>query len=363
MLKKEKAPDTEFEYLSAGLERMEKDIAQAEEIAKQENPYAEKVKALSDRLNQLNREIAETLVDDDKQAAETAPKEEAEEEKTSSNRKYSLDNSDNIRDNVSEEVFDKYLTEGIMQMVQDTVSKEIGEYVDLSKMRDPVARDEARDKLPYIRNLLFQYNEMRHYAETKPEYLDRQAVKIEYARRCFDNADEIRREVARGLEQHTRSEGMGTSGNADLSGDDKGARRSSGARGTRGVSRSVGHEKHGAREHFEKLYNEQMAKHSNQGAFSNAKHFSIDGKPIVGVRKYSAAWHGSPHKFDTFSLEAIGTGEGAQAHGWGLYFAKERRVSESYKEVLRHNKDEVLVDGEVWQAGFHKPCLVDGIKP
>ncbi len=31
---------------------------------------------------------------------------------------------------------------------------------------------------------------------------------------------------------------------------------------------------------------------------------------------YQSAWHGSPHKFDKFFLDAIGTGKGAQAHGW-----------------------------------------------
>ena len=46
------------------------------------------------------------------------------------------------------------------------------------------------------------------------------------------------------------------------------------------------------------------------------------------------AWHGSPHDFDTFDLGAIGTGEGNQAHGWGLYFAKDKKVSKLYKEVL-----------------------------
>ena len=46
------------------------------------------------------------------------------------------------------------------------------------------------------------------------------------------------------------------------------------------------------------------------------------------------AWHGSPHIFDTFSTEHIGTGEGAQAHGWGLYFAADRGVAERYKNVL-----------------------------
>lgn len=49
---------------------------------------------------------------------------------------------------------------------------------------------------------------------------------------------------------------------------------------------------------------------------------------------YQAAWHGSPHDFDTFDLGAVGTGEGNQAHGWGLYFAKDKKVSKLYKEVL-----------------------------
>ena len=49
---------------------------------------------------------------------------------------------------------------------------------------------------------------------------------------------------------------------------------------------------------------------------------------------YQAAWHGSPHDFDTFDLGAIGSGEGNQAHGWGLYFAKDKKVSKLYKEVL-----------------------------
>lgn len=38
-------------------------------------------------------------------------------------------------------------------------------------------------------------------------------------------------------------------------------------------------------------------------------------------RFFQAAWHGTPHDFDEFKLNKIGTGEGAQAYGWGLYFA------------------------------------------
>ena len=49
---------------------------------------------------------------------------------------------------------------------------------------------------------------------------------------------------------------------------------------------------------------------------------------------FQSAYHGTPHRFDEFSLDNIGTGEGAQAHGWGLYFAEDREVSEKYKSNL-----------------------------
>lgn len=43
------------------------------------------------------------------------------------------------------------------------------------------------------------------------------------------------------------------------------------------------------------------------------------------------AYHGSPHDFDQFSLSKIGTGEGNQAFGHGLYFAESPAVAEVYK--------------------------------
>jgi hypothetical protein len=46
------------------------------------------------------------------------------------------------------------------------------------------------------------------------------------------------------------------------------------------------------------------------------------------------AHHGTPHKVDRFSTEKIGTGEGAQAYGWGLYFADSKAVAESYQKTL-----------------------------
>lgn len=46
------------------------------------------------------------------------------------------------------------------------------------------------------------------------------------------------------------------------------------------------------------------------------------------------AWHGSPHQFDRFSTEHIGSGEGAQMHGWGLYFADDQAVADRYRGSL-----------------------------
>ena len=49
-----------------------------------------------------------------------------------------------------------------------------------------------------------------------------------------------------------------------------------------------------------------------------------------GIRAY----HGSPHDFDRFDLSKIGTGEGAQAFGHGLYFAENEGVAKSYRDGL-----------------------------
>jgi hypothetical protein len=46
-------------------------------------------------------------------------------------------------------------------------------------------------------------------------------------------------------------------------------------------------------------------------------------KLIKGIRAY----HSSPHDFDKFDLAKIGTGEGAQVYGHGLYFAENPAVS------------------------------------
>lgn len=57
---------------------------------------------------------------------------------------------------------------------------------------------------------------------------------------------------------------------------------------------------------------------------------------------HQKAYHGSPYTFDHFDLGAIGTGEGNQAHGWGLYFAQDKKIAENYKDILGANSGEVI---------------------
>lgn len=52
-----------------------------------------------------------------------------------------------------------------------------------------------------------------------------------------------------------------------------------------------------------------------------------------------SAYHGTPYSFEEFDLGAIGTGEGAQAHGWGLYSAQDEEVARKYKAKLSGEDD------------------------
>ena len=54
----------------------------------------------------------------------------------------------------------------------------------------------------------------------------------------------------------------------------------------------------------------------------------------AGILSRIKAFHGSPHDFDRFSSENIGTGEGAQAYGHGLYFAEREGTAASYRDAL-----------------------------
>jgi hypothetical protein len=54
------------------------------------------------------------------------------------------------------------------------------------------------------------------------------------------------------------------------------------------------------------------------------------------------AYHGSPHEFDQFDLSKIGTGEGAQAYGHGLYFAEAEPTAKIYRDTLSTKSDPLM---------------------
>ena len=70
-------------------------------------------------------------------------------------------------------------------------------------------------------------------------------------------------------------------------------------------------------------------------------------KGLGGIRAY----HGSPHSFNEFDIAKIGTGEGAQAYGHGLYFAENEAVARDYRNKLATGKiEDVKPDDEAIAA-------------
>lgn len=59
---------------------------------------------------------------------------------------------------------------------------------------------------------------------------------------------------------------------------------------------------------------------------------------------YQRAYAGSRVDYGRPSLEAIGSGEGAQAHGWGLYYALDKDVAEGYRERFINEYGEGIVE-------------------
>ena len=58
-----------------------------------------------------------------------------------------------------------------------------------------------------------------------------------------------------------------------------------------------------------------------------------------------SAFAGSGVDYDRPALEAIGSGEGAQVHGWGLYYALNKDVAEKYRKAfIRRNRETVFPD-------------------
>lgn len=75
---------------------------------------------------------------------------------------------------------------------------------------------------------------------------------------------------------------------------------------------------------------------------------------------FQSAYHGTPHNFEKFDLGAIGSGEGAQAHGWGLYFAADKKIAdERYRKRLSNNQYVIETDEATYYFDIEKQDWVD----
>lgn len=85
------------------------------------------------------------------------------------------------------------------------------------------------------------------------------------------------------------------------------------------------------------------------GGVGPVKHLVRGTVPEQALR--ATVWHGSPHKFaptegnalGDFDASKIGTGEGAQAYGHGLYFAEEPGVAKTYaaETAFKHGQHDI----------------------
>ena len=73
-----------------------------------------------------------------------------------------------------------------------------------------------------------------------------------------------------------------------------------------------------------------------------------------GMMPSIVAYHGTPHNIEgAFDISKVGTGEGAQAYGHGMYYAENPAVAEGYKEALSTFK--TTLDGiPVGSQGYKK---------
>ncbi len=95
--------------------------------------------------------------------------------------------------------------------------------------------------------------------------------------------------------------------------------------------------------------------------------------PFAGAGELGAggggikAYHGSPHDFERFDMSKIGTGEGAQAYGHGLYFADREGTAKAYREKLASGSlttpDGLLSHGDAWHSIRDAAQGVGGIHP
>lgn len=78
-----------------------------------------------------------------------------------------------------------------------------------------------------------------------------------------------------------------------------------------------------------------------KSALHNTGEFNESERNIL----FQTVYHGSPHSFDKFSLDHVGSGEGQQAFGYGLYFTGSEEIAQWYAEM--YGRTEEVKRGEI----------------
>lgn len=82
----------------------------------------------------------------------------------------------------------------------------------------------------------------------------------------------------------------------------------------------------------------------------------------VTVRAPVTGYHGSPYTFSEFRTDRIGTGEGGQAFGWGLYFASLRDIAAHYRKSLSARQAQFGLDGVIQHPDDIFSALQDAVR-
>jgi hypothetical protein len=128
--------------------------------------------------------------------------------------------------------------------------------------------------------------------------------------------------------------------------------------------KEMGHDSFYVKESGEKnlgVYDPSQIKSAtgNQGTFdpSNPDITKADGGALSDDEDGITAYHGSPHDFDQFDTSKIGTGEGNQSFGHGLYFAGNENVARNYRDRLGRQEEtsgETMADQYVIPRHFYQ---------
>lgn len=265
-----------------------------------------------------------------------------------------VDNRNGQNDNEGEErarFIDRLLNEKVPENGRTSIDSDVKDGIArFGKGITPENVEDVFDSLHCVRMLRATFNDngrMQNYANGLDYAQKMAAYMYGYARRCFENDERIKRQLAlRGTSVGRPAEVRDAHAEGRPGRAGEGTPRN-GGQALQGTSLA----KHGNVKALQELYDKLVDEAYHGKQYSVSRSDNQDGfSRAQNPRKYSIAYHGTQHEFDQFDVGKIGSGEGSQVHGWGIYFAKDRKISEGYRDLLTPQKT-VQIDGKPYRIG------------